>query len=446
MTYQWVQGLGCAFFLVLVFGLEIRSFFMKGMGWFLLLVALSNLVFVFSDPLFAFDYGIFRRIGLEVWAGVNPYHADRFSDHPFLNPPTALPLFAGFALIPLTVGKVIWTIGNALALCGFVPLSQRVLIQQERLGSQSQIDPSAWKMPAPVLVGLTGSFAVSTASFTSFATGQLSILVTLAILAALYAQSRGQPLRAGLWLALASIKVTTLLPFLLLFTRRSDLRTWISFGACVIVLTVLAVPPTQFPETVNLLVQHIRELQEPGQVNDYSFQGTQHTTMLGLDHALYRLGIRNLGWIQIGQALGLFGLTLIVTRLVMVQRMMPRAAACSLVAAFSAIFLYHRIYDMVVLIIPLVYCTGWARAAHGPSRWLFVGTAIAILLVLYLTIDGLWGLTRYSFEAGLVGRLIQAVLLPYATWAVLLAMLGVAVGGFLIKRIQPARVAIGTQK
>jgi hypothetical protein len=446
MIYQWVQGLGCAFFLALVLRLEIRNILMGGMGGFLLLVALANLVLVFPDPLFAFDYGIFRRIGSEVWAGVNPYHADCFSNHPFLNPPTALPLFAGFALIPLSVGKVVWTIGNALALCGLVHLAQLVLIRQDRLGNQSQIEPIAWKMPAPILVGLTGCFAVSTASFTSFATGQLSILVTLALLAALDAQSRKQPLRAGLWLALASIKVTTLLPFLLLFTRRADLRTWISFGAGLIVLTFLVVPPTQLSETAKLLVQHIRELQESGQVNDYSFQGTQHTTMLGLDHALYRLGMRDLGWIQIAQYVGLLALTLIVGWLVILQGKFSRAAGCSLVAAFSAIFLYHRIYDTVVLVIPLVYCAGWARAAQGRLRWLFAGTALAIMLVLSMPINGLWALARYSLELKIAGRLIQATLLPYATWAVLAAMLGVAVGGLLFKRSQLAKMTVGTQK
>ena len=35
-----------------------------------------------------------------------------------------------------------------------------------------------------------------------------------------------------------------------------------------------------------------------------------------------------------------------------------RAAVCSLVAFYAAIFLYHRQYEMVVLALPLVYVAG----------------------------------------------------------------------------------------
>jgi hypothetical protein len=446
MVNALLQGLCVVFVLTLIFSCSIRPKVVYCFGCLILTLAFANILLAFYDPLFAFDYRIFWLVGRDVIEGLDPYIEPRFREHHFLHPPTALPVFAMFALISFSLSKVIWCIANGLALCVSVSFTQRVLLQQEHLISQGQFGPSSWKMPPSILVGLTGIFAVSTASFTLFATGQLSLLVTIGLLAALDAQSRGRPLQAGLWLALASIKITTLLPFLLLFLRRADLRTWLSFGVGLMVLTFITTPPAKLHETANLLAQHIRELQEPGQVNDVSFQGTQHTTILGLDHALYRLGMRDFGWIQIGQALGLLALTLAVARLVMVLRMMPRAAACSLVAAFSVIFLYHRIYDTMVLVIPLVYCTGWARAAQGPSRWLFAGTAIAIVLVLFLPIAGLSALARYSFESGSVGRLIQAVLLPYATWAVLLTMLGLAVGGFLIKSSQPAKAAIGTQK
>jgi hypothetical protein len=180
------------------------------------------------------------------------------------------------------------------------------------------------------------------------------------------------------------------------------------------------------------MFEHIKELQEPGKVNDYSYDGTQHTTMLGLDHALYRLGMRDKTWIQAGQYLVLLGLGVGVACLVLPHGKLPRAAACSLIAAFSAIFLYHRGYDTVVLVVPLVYCTGWARATQGPARWVFACSAMAILLVLYLPKHLLLTLTDISLNAGPLGWLIQAIILPYATWCILLVMLGVAVGARLV--------------
>src|SRR5262245_58112967 len=45
-------------------------------------------------PTLGFDYRIFWEVGRDVWDGRDPYAAGRFVEHPFLNPPTALPVFA----------------------------------------------------------------------------------------------------------------------------------------------------------------------------------------------------------------------------------------------------------------------------------------------------------------------------------------------------------------
>ena len=39
-------------------------------------------------------------------------------------------------------------------------------------------------------------------------------------------------------------------------------------------------------------------------------------------------------------------------------------------------------------------------------------------------------LTRWSLDRGLAGRIVQAVVLPYAEWSILLAMLGLAFCSF----------------
>jgi hypothetical protein len=103
-------------------------------------------------------------------------------------------------------------------------------------------------------------------------------------------------------------------------------------------------------------------------------------------------------------------------------RRVPRAAARSLVALYSTVFLYHRACDKVILAPALVYSTGRARVATGRARWLCAGCALAVLFVLNLNVDFMRALTRLSPTWGPWGRMVQAVLLPGGTWLVLIAM------------------------
>jgi hypothetical protein len=86
------------------------------------------------------------------------------------------------------------------------------------------------------------------------------------------------------------------------------------------------------------------------------------------------------------------------------------------------VFFYHRSYDAVVLVLPLVYSTGQARTAQGGARHLFAGCAVAILLVLYLNVDLLEEVFRLSLVRPGWGWLLQATVLPSGTWLVVIAM------------------------
>jgi hypothetical protein len=428
-----VQVLGLFLGAALIFRLEIRRKVIWVVSVGLLSLFFAYLFLSFPDELFEFDYRIFWHVGNDVWSGLNPYAADRFGAHPFLNPPTAFPLFAAFAVFSLDFSRALWGIANALALCGLAVFAQCSLLAQERGEKTPGSEMAAWALSPSLLAGLTGTLAVSTAGFAGFATGQLGLLVTFALLAALQAQACGQPRRAGLWLALASIKPATLLPFLLLFGRRSDRPTWLTFTAGVVALTLMATPAAQCLERVQQMLSHVQELQAPGQVNDFSFEGTQHTTMLGLDHALYRLGIRDRAAAQAGQYLLVGCLGCILSYLILARPSIPRPAACALIAAFSCIFLYHRVYDTVILMLPLVYCVGQARSRRGAIYVVFASAALAILLIWYLPIQALWALANLSLESG-GGRALEALLLPYATWLILFLMAAIVVGGRLIMR------------
>src|SRR5436305_645933 len=106
-----------------------------------LIVALGTVLFVLgllwrlyqqADPLLGFDYRIFREVGLDLWAGRDPYSADRFDAHPFLHPPTALPIFALFALAPFDVSFLVWTVLNVLACLVLLPGAHWALTAQEQ--------------------------------------------------------------------------------------------------------------------------------------------------------------------------------------------------------------------------------------------------------------------------------------------------------------------------
>jgi hypothetical protein len=361
------------------------------------------------------DYHIFWRAGRDIWEGLDPYDPARFTKSAFLNPPTAIPLFALFAVVPYRASLIIWTLLNSLFCLALPALARRALYSQEgSFACQSGNNPAAWAPPRSVMVGLTAALIVSDAFAYGLFVGQLGLLTALALLAALDAQGRGRRILAGFWLALATIKVSTMSPFLLLFHRRTDLRTWAALVVFCSALCLLAGPPAALPQRLSLTLERIEGLSSPGQVNDYSFQGTQNTSMLGFEHAFYRLGLRNRSAIRILQLTAILALGLWVMGQVVGNRL-PRAALCSLVALYSVVFFYHGIYDTVILTLPLVYCVGRARIEQGRSRWCFAASAISILLVLNPNTTGLKSLSEASLSWGVCGRLVQATLLTYAT-------------------------------
>jgi hypothetical protein len=391
-------------------------------------VVVCSLYFLFSalgaDPRIGMDYRIFWGAGRDVWAGVNPYAPDRFAEHPFLQPPSALPLFAAFALLPFPLGYIAWSVLSLVAAIVLVPLALRTLSAQQRLDGPLAAGGGALSagLPEVVLLALASALAVSDASMLTTGLGQLSLLAAVVLAAALAAQARGWPVAAGALLALATVKVATMLPFLLLFGRRSDWRAWAAMGVTTLALCLAAGNPLDLPARLTVVPERIGQLEAPGQVNDYSFEGKQTDSILGFEHAFYRLGLRDRTVIKVGQYAAVLLLGAWVGWQVLGRDRLPRAAACSLVALYSTVFLYHRNYDTVILALPLVYSAGRARLAGGRARWLFAACATAILLVLHLNIDLLKTVRGLSLEWGVWGRIVQAVVLPYGTWLILLAM------------------------
>jgi Glycosyltransferase family 87 len=367
-----------------------------------------------------FDYRIFWTIGRGLWSGKDPYAADYF----VIYPPTALPVFAALALLPFEWSFLVWTILNLLACMALVPFAHSVLVSEDRLGGLPTGESEVrWRLPGLVMVGLSAALLIADAPLVTFYLGQFSIIEAVLLLTALGAQARGRPAWAGALLALATIKVATMLPFLLLFLRKTDRWAWLSLLGTTLGLCLLSGRLGDLQGDVVSLRERIKEVGAPGTVNDYSFEGTRHENIMGFEHAFYRIGLRDRGMIRLAQYAALLLLGAWVARQVVPERRLTRAAACSLVALYSAIFLYHRSYDAVILVLPLVYCAGQARVAQGRTRYLFAACAVSVLAVLHLNIDLLRAMTSLSFESGPVwGRVLQGVVLPYGTWLIVLAM------------------------
>jgi hypothetical protein len=391
-----------------------------------LLVALNALTILALNllllaPAMGIDFDFFRKAGLDVLDGLDPYAPGAFERHPFLNPPSALPLFAAFGLAPRNIGFAVWTALNLTALA-LLPAYALYVLNVRRGADEPPI-----VLSPEALLALTTALVVSDSALVGIYIGQLSVLTAVMIVAALHAQALRRPALAGLALAVATIKISTMLPFLLiLFRRRTDLRTWIVLAAATLVLA--AAPSGGLVEAVRRLpelVQKIGEMARPGMTNDYSYAGTENANIVGFDHALYRLGLRD------RRVIGVVQLFLIAVFAGWVawtsgRSERRRTSAPALVSLLAMVFLYHRNYDAVILAVPLVYATTRARSAEGRARFYYGAAATMILLLLYYNHNAMVALTRGSQHWSTAGRLLQAVLLPYATWFVLLSAAAIA--------------------
>lgn len=356
------------------------------------------------------DLAIFWQAGADWWSGADPYRRP-----PFLNPPTALPVYAGLAMIRLETLVPLWVALSAAGYLLLTPAADKVL--------RDQGDPGSGGRTPAVIAVLGVSVALSFACRYGLDLCQFALPTTLLLLAAVAAQDRGRPVLAGCCLGLASIKAATVLPFLLLFQRGKDLRTWVSLAGTCVVLSLLASNWAELPGRYVGCLANIHAAGAAGEINDYSVSGPMREDIVSLDSWIYHLGVRDRSEVRLAQSLILGALTVGVGWMVRGGRV-PRGAAVSLVCCLASLFLYHRLYDMVILVVPLTYALGNARTTDGRARWLYAGCATACLGVLYLRLDVLKPLAGLTNETGVAARLAEAIVLPYGAWLVLLTMFG----------------------
>jgi hypothetical protein len=361
-----------------------------------------------------YDFALFWKVGAMLWEGQDPYLLD--VKPPFLYPPNAPPLLGLLALLPQWTSDRVFAVVNITTALALAPLSALVLTGHDPKDLASL---SSWE----VLV-LGCAVVLSPATTLCVGLGQLPVLVAGFLLGALAAQSHGRHVLAGLGLGLAALKPTTTIPFLLLFLRRSDVRSWLALGIVTLSLCLITGRPTDWPGQLQAVLKTIRQSNEPGGPNDYSFANSENAqTRIGLDHTLYRLGLRNRRLIGAMAAAGIVVLGCWLFREVFLRSELPRGAACSAVALYSMLFFYHRTYDSVVLALPIVYAAGCLRTAPRSAGFSYRMVVLSCLAVLYTPRRLLeWGLPRSMEWGGIRGWAFQALVSPWATWWLLIGL------------------------
>ena len=261
--------------------------------------------------------------------------------------------------------------------------------------------------------------ALSAGSRTGLEVGQLHAVVALLLLGALGAQATGRPVLAGLFLASATAKPQTSLPFLILFLRRSDLATWATLAVAALLMIITTTPPHDWVTRFWSWHASTRGRFE-GSV--YALNTSGSLLMIAPSQILYGFGLRDIDQIRVCQSLLIIVLGLALMYEVTWRGRSTRQAASALVACYSMLFVYHRPYDTVLLALPLVYAATAASRSRGPVRALLVTSALAILVAMNSYFPIQFTLLDKSWRLGPAGWLIRALAVPYPTYAVMLAM------------------------
>ncbi|HSB09012.1 MAG TPA: glycosyltransferase family 87 protein [Blastocatellia bacterium] len=271
------------------------------------------------------DLAMFQDMGRAWVAGVY-----QTSEGPFYGPPPfASVLFSSFALLSFAQLRAIFVLFNLLA-------TGAILLLVKRLWG------AAW--PARARMNLA-AFVLCWASFrVTVRYGQISLIVTALVLAALLAWKRRSNVLAGLLLGVSLCKYPLTLPFALYFLWRREWK--------VVATAVLAVAALTGAYAIKLGLSPIAV------TSDYVW-ALLHTSIS--NQARFN-GVTDIGpilsaltgsrWLGRGLniALALFGITAMAT--IFRRRPSCEKMHLTIVSLFSLWFVYHRIYDAVICVIP----------------------------------------------------------------------------------------------
>lgn len=367
-----------------------------------------------STDFLSWDMTFYRSMGELALNGRNPYEVVIF-----MNPPTSLPLFEMFALVPLGTMQRIWVIANTLMLLALPYISWRVLATSGP-GSEERTGSFPFAPAACILVALAAVYGIDA--------GQNQLLTTLLILAAFDLKSSGRPFLAGVSLAGATLKIGMMVPALTQFCDRRGRKAWLGLVAGGALLTALGTPVPGLPERLRDNLRNIGGTNQIHGPNDVAFENPLSDDIISIARWSYCLGLRDRSTMKLLELAILGAIGAAWAWASATNRLAPDAAIAG-ACAMGTFFLYHRLYDTVLLAPALIYCVAAARRGEGWRRTIFIASTLALLAVMNMPRgEKFAAIVRWSLDAGTAGRIVQILVLPLAMWCLLgvVAALGFA--------------------
>jgi hypothetical protein len=256
--------------------------------------------------------------------------------------PTTLPSFVPLAPLSWTAAKLLVLLVNLVA-AGFIAWGLVRLL--------------GWRRSEPRTLGLVAFVLALAPLHTTMAIGQVAILTTAAIVAAMLLERSGRPIWAGVFYGVAIVlKVQIGLPFLVYLAWRRRWATAAVAAAVPLVATVVAVLRMEAAGVpwYRSWMDNLALLSAPGGINDPGPLNDDRYSLVNLQYLLQSVGIRGLAAdvITLG-AVAIAALALVT--LVRGRELDGELLVLSGVAVLTLLVTYHRYYDAVLLALPIAW-------------------------------------------------------------------------------------------
>jgi hypothetical protein len=353
------------------------------------------------------DMTFFWLAGDALRHGQDPYSAS-----PILNTPNSLPLFELFSMAPLHITANLWKAFNLLGCLSLFPLSFRYVVRSSSYTGE--------RLPFGQLIAVSTLVAFSYSSIENINGGQLHVFVALMLILGLSLRGSGHPVAAGLCASLAFLKINTALPMMpTLVNKKSDFRLVVWLGLALLTQVAIAAWPNKLQLLIEGDLRNISSLSNPGGGNDYTFMGPACAGIVSVNHTLYRIGLTDRALIGNLQLVMSASLGAWLTWKQWSGKFTP-GKSVAVFSLFSVTFLYHRLYDTVLLVLPLAYSLfQYRRAGSAAMRRIYLTIGIAIVGVFYVPEHLLYGLSK---QFSTLNWFVRGVVLPMPFWLIALAL------------------------
>ena len=111
-----------------------------------------------------------------------------------------------------------------------------------------------------------------------------------------------------------------------------------------------------------------------------------------------------------------------------ITRYLSDPALVALVSVYATLFLYHRIYDSVLLTGTLIWAAHSGVNRLGRQRWAAIGVCLAVLSVWFVRVGVLRAIVAATKASeGWLTSLASATVLAYPMWALIAASILIVV-------------------